>query len=161
MTPETPVELSPLERRTLAGAEAVKDAAERHKLAEARAVRVIRDGRLYRATDPTFEAYYRERWGFSRQYVYRLIDYAAVSDAVSPIGDVPQLESHARPLVGLTPDQQRRAWAKVTERQPEDRTASHIKEVARRVRLPPVDGPLIPGVPDFDAPRGRRRFEFP
>src|SRR5690349_20416000 len=104
---ESPSRLDAAEQRQLTDAEAVIAAAQRHRLAEARALWSIRDGRLYRATHPTFEAYCRERWGFSRQHAHRLIDHATVADAVSPIGDVPERESHARPLVGLTPDQQR------------------------------------------------------
>jgi len=66
----------------------------------------IRDGRLYRETHPTFEAYVAERWGLSRSHSYRKIDAAIVVESiteVSPIGDTVQRESQARELVGLEP----------------------------------------------------------
>jgi hypothetical protein len=63
-----------------------------------RALAEIRDQRLYRDTHETFEDYLQDRWGFSRPQGYRLIDAAAVADAVSPIGDVAN-EAQARELV--------------------------------------------------------------
>ena len=40
------------------------------------ALKEIKDGRLYRAEYRSFEEYCRGRWGFSRQYGYRLIAFA-------------------------------------------------------------------------------------
>lgn len=67
------------------------------------ALREIRDARLYRVTHPTFEAYLRARWGWSRAHGYRMIDAAAVAEALSPVGDT--VASHCRELVPLLRDE--------------------------------------------------------
>ena len=55
----------------------------------------IRDGRLYKQDYGTFEAYCKERWGFSRGHGYRLIAAAELS----PVGDIPPAnERQAREL---------------------------------------------------------------
>ncbi|MFD0386519.1 hypothetical protein ACFQ2B_40700 [Streptomyces stramineus] len=41
--------------------------------AAGKALQVIRDGRLYRATHPTFEDYCQEQWDITRQYANQLI----------------------------------------------------------------------------------------
>ncbi len=45
-----------------------------------RALRELRDRRLYRSTHPTFEGYCRDRFGFERRHPYQLIDAASVVD---------------------------------------------------------------------------------
>ncbi len=42
-----------------------------------------RDGKLYRQTHRTFALYCRERWEFSRQHAYRLIDASATAELVT------------------------------------------------------------------------------
>ncbi len=66
----------------------------------------IRDGKLYRATHSTFEAYCADRWQLSRPHAYRLIGAAETVAALSPIGDIPlpSSESQVRELTGLTPE---------------------------------------------------------
>ncbi|GGS06769.1 hypothetical protein [Deinococcus sedimenti] len=56
----------------------------------------IRDGRLYRATYSTFDAYLTERWGISRQHAGRLIQAAEVAQVLSPTGYTPDTEREAR-----------------------------------------------------------------
>jgi hypothetical protein len=63
-----------------------------------KALAEIRDERLYLATHDRFEDYLRERWGFASSQGYRLIDAAAVADAVSPVGEIAN-EAQARELV--------------------------------------------------------------
>lgn len=58
----------------------------------------VRDSRLYRLNYPTFEAYCKGRWGFSRGHAYRLMDAAEVVGALSPNGDTPATEAEARAL---------------------------------------------------------------
>jgi hypothetical protein len=55
----------------------------------------IRDLRLYRATHGTFEAYLKERWGYSRSHGYRLISHA-IEVQMSPGGDKPKSERETR-----------------------------------------------------------------
>jgi hypothetical protein len=65
----------------------------------------IRDERLYRTEYGTFEDYCRERWGMSKAYAHRMIASSEVVSNLSPIGDIPQTESQARPLAKLPPEQ--------------------------------------------------------
>lgn len=44
----------------------------------------IRDGRLYRETHPTFEAYLASRWGISRGRAYQLVDAARIASEFDP-----------------------------------------------------------------------------
>jgi hypothetical protein len=66
--------------------------------AAGKALQVIRDGRLYRATHPTFEAYVEDRWGMARGHAYRLIAAWPLAELLSPIGDSLN-ESQVRELV--------------------------------------------------------------
>lgn len=72
----------------------------------------IRDNRLYKQTLFTsFEAYARSRWDMGRSQLYRLIDAYSVINNLSPIGDrLPGNETQTRPLVPLSPPEQRKIW---------------------------------------------------
>jgi len=72
----------------------------------------IRDSRLYKqALFTSFEAYARSRWDIGRSQVYRLIDAYKVINNLSPIGDrLPGNEAQTRPLVPLSPPEQRKIW---------------------------------------------------
>jgi len=72
----------------------------------------IRDSRLYKqALFTSFEAYARSRWDIGRSQAYRLIDACGVINNLSPIGDrLPGNESQTRPLVPLSPPEQRKIW---------------------------------------------------
>jgi hypothetical protein len=67
-----------------------------------------RDERLYRDRYATFEAYCRERWGFTRQRAFQLTEAAQVSGLLSTIvdTDTPAIrnEAQARELVPLRDD---------------------------------------------------------
>lgn len=64
----------------------------------------IRDKRLYRDQDTTFEAYCERRWGFSDRRARQLIDAAGMVAALPTGTIVPVTESQARELSGLSPD---------------------------------------------------------
>ncbi len=72
----------------------------------------IRDSRLYKhALFTSFEAYARARWDIGRSQAYRLIDAYKVINNLSPIGDrLPGNETQTRPLVPLSPPEQREMW---------------------------------------------------
>ena len=72
----------------------------------------IRDSRLYKqALFTSFEAYARSRWDIGRSQLYRLIDAYSVINNLSPIGDrFPGNEAQTRPLVPLSPPEQRKIW---------------------------------------------------
>ncbi|WP_285710872.1 hypothetical protein, partial [Microtetraspora sp. NBRC 16547] len=66
-------ELTVAERDDLAACEAAIDTLRVAFWAAGKALQVIRDARLYRATHPTFEAYVGERWEMTRTQADRLI----------------------------------------------------------------------------------------
>lgn len=81
-----------------------------------RALLKIREGRLYRESYDAFEAYCREKWGFSKTHANRLI---AGAEAVETLGDLeimPANEAQVRPLTKLEPQQQAEAWEKVAKK---------------------------------------------
>ena len=59
------------------------------------------NSRLYRESHPTFDAYCRERWGWTADHARRQIQAAEVAGILLPIGSIPATESQARELVPL------------------------------------------------------------
>lgn len=75
----------------------------------------IRDGKLYRETHSTFEAYCKERWSMARNYANKMI---AASQVVASLGTTvpkPTSERQVRPLAHLPPEEQNRVWEKALE----------------------------------------------
>ncbi len=100
------------EQKRLTRLESLISRNQEHFCETGRALKEIRDNRLYRlALFDTFEAYTRARWDISRAHAYRLINYCEVIHNLSPIGDVlPANESQVRHLAQLRPMEQRRVW---------------------------------------------------
>lgn len=67
----------------------------------------IRDGRLYRATHATFEAYCLQKWDFSKTHVNRLVAASEVVENVTPIGVKPANEAQACPLTRIEDPKER------------------------------------------------------
>lgn len=98
----------------------------------------IRDNRLYRATDPTFEIYCRERWNWSRQRAHQMIECAEV--AASLPGDCQPLvdnERQARELAKVEPEKRAEVLAKAAQAGPV--TAKAIKRAAQVAEPEPVE----------------------
>ena len=75
-----------------------------------KALRTIRDGRLYRTYCKTFEQYCLDRWGFKRQTAYDYIKAATVAENVADVRMSVQIDlalSQAVELALLKPAQQR------------------------------------------------------
>lgn len=96
----------------------------------------IRESRLYRMTDATFEDYCRRRWNVSRFYAHRLIDAAQVVEALLPIGNIPANEAQARELAPYEAEVQKAVWHVALKSAPTNSegkpqlTAAHIRSVA-------------------------------
>lgn len=75
-----------------------------------KALNYLKEQKLYDQT--TFEAYCQERWGWGRQYAYRIINAFKVVEELSPMGDMPlpQAERQARPLTQIPADKRLPAW---------------------------------------------------
>jgi DNA adenine methylase len=110
--------------------------AHRWQIEAVKALVVIRDKKLYRLTHSSFEKYAQQRWGYERAYLYQLCQWGETAENLSGIADtVPERESHARPLYGLSPADQRRAWKEVLK-QTEEPTTRDVENVAREYRTP-------------------------
>lgn len=82
-----------------------------------RALRELRDRRLYRDTHKTFEEYCRERFGYSRRQPYLLIEASQIvdnlfekCDPLDHISVLPTNERQVRALGKLKPADQRAVW---------------------------------------------------
>lgn len=110
------------------------------------ALLAIRDERLYREHYPTFEAYCRERWDFSKTQANRLIQSADVVANLTPTGVIPEAERHVRPLTTLEPEAQRIVWEVVQQTAPDGRvTAAHVQSVANVFKEVVTTGALDDG----------------
>jgi hypothetical protein len=103
-----------------------------------RALAEIRDARLYRANYPSFDAYCRDRWGWSGRHVRRQIEATRIVTALGPIGPTPASEGVARELVPLRHnlDAVRKAWSDVTDRFGSEPTAVQVRSVVRQPKRP-------------------------
>jgi hypothetical protein len=103
------------------------------------ALKEIKESQLYKVLSyNTFEDYCVQRWDMHRAHAYRLIDSSNVVANLSPIGDIlPERESQVRPLVRLSPDQQREVWQKIvdnmTAHEQAKITAKLVKETVAEV----------------------------
>ena len=96
----------------------------------------IRNTKLYQKSHPTFEAYCRERWGWSHQRSNQLIAAAGVAaHLTTTVVKGPTNEAQARPLTKLTkPAQQVKAWERAQEIAKEkERPAPTARDVAKAV----------------------------
>jgi len=85
-----------------------------------RALKAIKDDRLYREKFKRFEDYCAQQWGLSDKYAYRLIQAYEVYVGLrkdSTIGEqnLPANESQIRPLLRLETDKQAAAWNQVVK----------------------------------------------
>lgn len=93
----------------------------------------IQTDRLYRETHDTFEFYCRDRWGFSRQTGYDLMQTARVVELVQEVGqDAPApTRETARKLAPLRqePEALREAWTTAVDKHGPTPTAAQVREV--------------------------------
>ena len=117
-----------------------------------KALKELRDRRLYRSTHKTFEEYCEARFGFKRRHPYRLIEAAEVVDnlisgtqseseldetQMCPIGTqmLPTSERQVRPLTPLEPDQQHHVWQMaVGEAGGKVPSSRLVKDILARIR---------------------------
>jgi hypothetical protein len=95
-----------------------------------KALREIRDSKLYRLEFSTFEEYCERKWNYKKSQCYQLIGASDVMDNLSAIAEVsPQTESQVRPLTLLkTPEAQQEVWANVFKKHGVNATAKIIQE---------------------------------
>jgi hypothetical protein len=84
----------------------------------AQALLMIREKRLYRLTHPTFEAYCRQRWSYSRSYAWRLLAAAERLQLLPPKDGAPRPahERQMRPFLLMAPRHFPELWQQVVDR---------------------------------------------
>jgi hypothetical protein len=143
--------LSPDERSELVHHEAVISRYRDAYFEVGKSLLAIRDGRLYRQTHKTFEAYCDEHLGFTKGHANQLIRSVSVVANLASIDAKPKNLAQTRALARLNPDQQREAWEAASE-QAVDReiTAFDLEQAACRI------APRIP-VPKVQSEEDRAR----
>jgi hypothetical protein len=106
----------------------------------------IRENKLYRTQFKTFAAYCRGRWKWSDSRSRQYIRAAEVAANLKDGGNgtrvpIPTSEYQVRPLVGLTPGQQRQAWEIATEKavDPSARQVGFSAYLVRCQSIPKVE----------------------
>lgn len=116
------IHLTEAEEKTLATQEKIITAGVKTVFAVGEALRIIRDGKLYRDSHPTFEDYCREKWNLSRPRAYQLAEQSETVKDLSTMVDkrqknpvIPQNERQIRPLSGLPKEEKQAAWKEATK----------------------------------------------
>ena len=114
----------------------------------------IRDRKLYRASNRTFEEYCQGRWQMTGSRAYQMIDAAnVVSTIVETEVPPPVNEGQAREL-GRVPEPERAAvWSETVERTEGKPTAAAVRETYEQRQAPPQDDDLLAG-DDWVQPTG-------
>ena len=137
------MELSIYDANALAKYEAIIERGMAEFVAVGEALLRIRNQKLYRATHNSFEAYFADKWGISRQRSYELMEasqtmhlLAGDENEVSAIGvQIPSSERQVRPLTRLEPAQQIEAWNEAVATAPNGKvTAAHVQSVVDDIR---------------------------
>jgi len=101
------------------------------------ALSLIRDGRLYRATHDTFDAYCIERWEIKSSRARQLCAAAEIVQGLKSkvrSGRLPTSERQVRPLLGLHPDQQEAIWSEAVATAPNGNvTSKHVAGIVARM----------------------------
>ena len=99
------------------------------------ALTIIRDNKLYKDTNLTFESYCLDKWGIKRNYANKLISSSTVINNLldGKAGTiVPKAESQAREISKAEPEDQAEVWLQAQEETGKEQpTAQEIKKVVQ------------------------------
>lgn len=126
--------LAAIERSRLAELEYIVERGVATFIEVGKALEEIRSGRFYRETHKTFEAYCREKWGWSSRNVNRQIEAATVAMEMGPMG--PISERAIRPLKALPTSQRKGAWERAVAKTDGKPTAKAVEAEVQAIRLP-------------------------
>ncbi len=114
------------------------------------ALMAIRDGKLYRQSHKTFEAYCKERWSMSRPRAYQLIEAAdVVEDLSTKVDKMPTSEKQTRPLASVPKANRAEVWQAAVDTAPLNSsgdpqvTEKHVEETVQQWKSPKVETPII------------------
>jgi len=119
--------LNVLERADLRKAEATIETGLTSFVEVGNAMKAIQDGKLYRETHKTFEAYLEAKWNVSKSRAYQLIKAATVTENLSTTVDKPTTERAARAL------------GKVEEERREEVMEAAAEETGGNVTAPAIE----------------------
>lgn len=108
------------------------------------AFKEIREGRIYREVDPTFEAYCHRRWSVGRNYVNKLIRSSDIAIELGTQGT--QMSEHAvRELIPLSDAEMRKEVVQsVLEKNPNPtREEVRIAVEEKLIQTKPADDPKV------------------
>lgn len=114
------------------------------------ALREIRDKDLYHKLGLSFEEFCLKYLGISRAYAYRQIAASDVVDNISPNGDIKVNEAQMRPLVKLSPKNQKIVWdyaedlAKAQNRKLTANDVNNSVEIILQKKQKNTKGPKLP-----------------
>lgn len=125
----TETALTPEEQNALRDCEAQLGRYKQAFLDAGRALRTIREGKLYRETHKTFEAYCGEKWGFTSDRAGQLMRGSETVETLIAAGvtDLPTNESQVRPLSKLDDEQQVELWKQSVAENGSASNVSHEK----------------------------------
>lgn len=115
------------EAESLAECEALIERGMKTFVQVGEALAAIRDARLYRESHDSFESYCRERWGWSKQHAYRLIECAPMAKSNPQVTSINQ----ARELSKVAPERRQEVIERATEATGGKLTAKAITEAAQ------------------------------
>jgi hypothetical protein len=98
------------------------------------ALTAIRDRRLYRATHGTFEEYCRDKWGWSKQHAYRLMECGPIAKSNPQVTSINQ----ARELARVEPERRQEVVERAVEATGGKITAVALKEAVRTIDIAPA-----------------------
>ncbi len=133
------VALSPLsetEKSQLRQSEEILRAGLQTFLEVGNALLTIRDGKLYRATHPTFESYCHDRWHIGRSYAWRVMGAAERVKLLPADSNIPKPtnEFQIRPFLKLEPEIFPKAWEQAIRKSKEAKlTPGLIREVITEI----------------------------
>tara|TARA_R110002167_G_scaffold42500_1_gene129059 strand:+ start:44 stop:607 length:564 start_codon:yes stop_codon:yes gene_type:complete len=131
------IDLATHETKSLDFQEATIEKGRKTFVEVGKALAKIRDGKLYRETHTTFEAYCQERWGWSKSRATHFIQAADVSENLVTNVTKPTAEYQARPLTKLPAEDQPAAWDRANELAEEEGksvTARHVEKAVEETQ---------------------------
>lgn len=145
--PEATTDSATLDTRSLTDLEAVIERGLQTFVEVGAALMSIRERKLYRETHDTFDAYCKDRWGWTATRAYRLMQASEVVETL-PIGSTPANEAQARELVKVPEAERAEVMQEAsTNGKP---TAEKIREAATRRREPEPTQPAEPEPDDHE-----------
>lgn len=117
-----------------------------HFHAVGRALKTIKDRRLFAPKYTTFHEYTTARWGLSLPHVTRLIEASDIVDQLHAAGSMklPKIESHARVLSRITPEERPRIWNAAIEAVGDNATAEELDDVVSKLVPRKTRGRKVP-----------------